>query len=84
MQLTYRGINYTPSTEVSAPKTAQLIYRGVAVETTFNRVAHVRPAMSETGESVELIYRGLTYNCAPNPVRPRRQPRAINWRYQVA
>ncbi len=84
MKLTYRGISYTPSTEVSAPKVAQLIYRGVAVEMTFNRVARVRPAMSATGESIELIYRGLTYNCAPTPVRPYRQPRAINWRYQVA
>ncbi len=84
MQLTYRGINYTPSTEISAPKTAQLIYRGVAFERTFNRVTPVRQAACDTENAVKFIYRGLTYNCTPTPVTPYQQPRALNWRYQVA
>lgn len=81
MQLTYRGINYTPSTEVEAPKTVQLIYRGVTFNRTLNPVSPIRQSESES--PIQLLYRGVTYTCTPSPVLPYQKPRAINWRYQL-
>jgi hypothetical protein len=82
MQLTYRGINYAPSNEVEVPKVVKLIYRGVTVERT---VAPVSPAVvSTTGNPIHLIYRGVTYTRPATPAPTYQQPRAINWRYQVA
>jgi hypothetical protein len=82
MQLTYRGINYTPSTEVEAPKTAKLIYRGATVERSINVVA---PAPIRTTENpLYLSYRGVTYTRPATPAPEYREPRAINWRYRAA
>lgn len=82
MQLTYRGIQYTPSTEVEAPKTAKLIYRGVIVERSIDATA---PASIRTIENpIQFIYRGVTYTRPATPAPEYRQPRAINWRYQTA
>jgi hypothetical protein len=84
MQLTYRGINYTPLTEAEAPKTVQLLYRGVTFNHALNQVAPKRQAICESENPVQLLYRGITYTCAPAPVRPYQKPRAINWRYQLS
>jgi hypothetical protein len=82
MKLTYRGIQYTPSTEVEAPKTVKLIYRGVTID---YAVALVSPAaVSMTGNPIQLIYRGVAYTRPATPAPIYRQPRAINWRYQAA
>jgi Domain of unknown function (DUF4278) len=81
-KLTYRGIQYTPSTEVEDPKTVKLIYRGVTINYT---VALVSPAaVSTTGNPIQLIYRGVAYTRPATPAPIYRQPRAINWRYQAA
>jgi hypothetical protein len=82
MQLTYRGINYTPSTEVKAPKTVQLIYRGVTFNHTLNPVAPIHQSATES--PMQLLYRGVTYPCAPAPVLPYQKPRALNWRWKLA
>jgi hypothetical protein len=82
MKLTYRGIQYTPSTEVEAPKTVKLIYRGVAIDRT---VASVSPAaVSMTENQICLIYRGMTYTRPATLAPAYWRPRAINWRYQAA
>jgi hypothetical protein len=82
MQLNYRGINYTPSTQVEAPKTVKLIYRGVTLDRT---VVPVSPAaVSMTGNPIQLIYRGVAYTRPATPAPEYRKPRAINWRYQAA
>jgi hypothetical protein len=81
MKLTYRGNQYTPSHQVEAPKTVQLIYRGATIERTLNSV---RPVAILEENPTQLIYRGVTYTRPATPVAPYQQPRAINWRYQVA
>lgn len=34
-------------------------------------------------QTLKLIYRGYTFNYAPRPAQPYRQPHALNWRWQA-
>jgi hypothetical protein len=78
MQLTYRGNQYTPCNQVEALHTVQIIYRGTTIERTLNSVAVLEE------RPTQLIYRGVAYTRPATPVTPYQQPRAINWRYQIA
>jgi Domain of unknown function (DUF4278) len=79
MQLTYRGNQYTPSHQVEAPKTFQLIYRGVTIDHTCNSFS---PLANE--KPIQLIYRGVTYTRPATPAPSYQEPRAINGCYRIA
>jgi hypothetical protein len=81
MKLTYRGNQYIPSHQVEAPKTVQLIYRGVTIDRTFNPV---HPTILENAKPIQLIYRGVSYTRPATPAPSYQEPRAINWRYRIA
>ncbi|MEG3438860.1 DUF4278 domain-containing protein [Pannus brasiliensis CCIBt3594] len=84
MQLTYRGVTYTRSTEAETPNTVLLVYRGVTYTRTLAPISPVSRAMPATEKTVELIYRGVKYTRPASPFIPYEKPRAINWRYQFS
>jgi hypothetical protein len=59
MQLTYRGLSYTPHTRIVNPQAVTLTYRGVTFERT--------RALGERTRPEGLIYRGQKCNCTDTP-----------------
>jgi hypothetical protein len=83
MQLTYRGVTYTPASEAPQTQPFTMLYRGVTYERSFSPMPCPQVA-SPAASPFKLIYRGQTYDYSPQPAQPRRQPQALNWRYQFA
>ncbi len=84
MHPVYRGIPYTPSTEIESPKTVRLIYRGVTIAREASSPPAARSAVPANANTERLIYRGVTYSRRATPEISYREPIALNWRYRFA